>query len=122
MSTVIVERLEKDAAKETIENAHEAFGLNYSQVASMLGVDRRTVLRYRKTKNIPSERVRAQMEKVREIEHLLEEVFNGEILQLKWLYSSVPLLRGRRPVDLLRNGKLDEVLSVLAGLYSGAQI
>jgi len=32
----------------------------------------------------------------------------------------VPLLRDRRPIDLMRRGELDEVLGVLAGYYSGA--
>ncbi len=122
MVVATVERLEKRAAKETIESAYETFGLNYVELASALGVDRRTLLRYRNLVSVPSTKVRARMEKIREIDYLLDEVFEGHEAQMEWLYTSVQLLRSRRPIDLLRRGELDEVLSVLAGLYSGASI
>ncbi|MDA2921127.1 MbcA/ParS/Xre antitoxin family protein [Desulfobacterota bacterium AH_259_B03_O07] len=120
MSISAVERIEKRVAGQTIENAQKAFGLKYVELASALGVDRRTLLRYRRNLSVPSEKVRARMGKIREIRHLMEEVFKGSEAQLEWLYSPVPLLRGQRPIDLMRKGKLDEVLSVLAGLYSGS--
>ncbi len=122
MITATVEKLEKKAAEEAVENAHKTFGLSYSEVASVLGVDRRTLLRYRRRLNIPSPKTRASMEKIREIRYLLKEVFNGEEAAREWLYASVPLLRDRRPIDLMRKGELDQVLSVLAGLHSGAYI
>ena len=120
--TATIERLEKKAAKEVVESVHESFGLSYTDVASALGVNRRTLLRYRNKLNIPSPKARAGMEKMREIRYLLHEVFNGKSAENEWLYSSVPLLRGRRPIDLMREGELDQVLSVLAGLYSGSYI
>jgi uncharacterized protein (DUF2384 family) len=60
------------------------------------------------------------MEKMREISYLLEQVFAGRQAQTDWLYSPVPMLRDRRPIQLLRQGELDRVLSVLAGIYTGA--
>lgn len=120
MAIAAVERLEKKAAKDIIEAAREAFGLTYTELASALGVDRRTVLRYRRRASVPSPAVRARMNEAREIRFLLGEVFGDREARWEWLHSSVPLLRGRRPIDLIRQGKLDEVLGVLAGLYSGA--
>jgi uncharacterized protein (DUF2384 family) len=116
-----IARLEQKAALETIEGAHEALGLNYVELARALGIDRRTVLRYRKQTVVPSPRVQARMEKLRDIHHLLEQVFGDHDSQLEWLYGSVPLVRGQRPIDLLRKGELEEVLAILAGLYSVAQ-
>jgi uncharacterized protein (DUF2384 family) len=121
-SATIVNQFEKTVAKETIEAALEDFGLSRVELASALGVDRRTLLRYRNRVNVPSRQVRAKMEKIREIQHLLSELFDGRDAQLEWLCSPVPLLRGGRPIDLLRRGDMDEVLSVLAGLHSGAQM
>lgn len=112
--------LDKKSAKETVEDAHESLGLNYTDLATALGVDRRSVLRYRNLRTVPSRRVQERLERVREIAHLLDEVFEGQDAQLYWLHTAVPLLAGRRPIDLVRRGELDEVLSVLAGLYSGA--
>lgn len=120
MTIAVVERLEKEAAKQTIEEARETFGLNYVDLAAALDIDRRTLLRYRKEVSAPSPKVRMRMEKLREITYLLLEVFETKEEGLRWLYSSVELLRGRRPIDLMRNGEIDDVLAVLAGLYSGA--
>jgi uncharacterized protein (DUF2384 family) len=120
MTIAVVERLEKEAAKQTIEEARETFGLNYVDLAAALDIDRRTLLRYRKEVSAPSPKVRMRMEKLREIAYLLLEVFETKEEGLRWLYSSVELLRGRRPIDLMRNGEIDDVLAVLAGLYSGA--
>ena len=120
MTIAVVEQLEKEAAKQTIEEARETFGLNYVDLAAALDVDRRTLLRYRKEVSAPSPKVRMRMEKLREIAYLLLEVFETREDGLGWLYSSVELLRGRRPIDLMRNGDIDDVLAVLAGLYSGA--
>lgn len=120
MAIAVVERLEKEVAKQTIEEARATFGLNYVDLAAALDVDRRTLLRYRKEVNAPSPKVRMRMEKLREIAYLLLEVFETRDEGLEWLYSPVDLLRGHRPIDLMRNGDIDDVLAVLAGLYSGA--
>ena len=116
-----VVRMERVAARQTIEEAHRVLGLNYSELARALGVDRRTLHRYRKQLTAPSARVRARMDRVREIGHLLNELFTDQEAKLAWLYGPVPMLRGRRPIDLIRQGELDPVLSALAGMYSGAQ-
>jgi transcriptional regulator with XRE-family HTH domain len=117
-----IARLEQKAAIETIESAREAFGLNYVELARSLGVDRRTVLRYRKRTVVPSRRAQARMEKLRDIHRLLELVLGDRDSQLEWLYGSAPLVRGQRPIDLMRKGELDEVLAVLTSLYSVAQV
>lgn len=120
MAISVVERLEKKVAKNTIEEAYKSLGLNYAELAIALGVDRRTLLRHRKLISVPSARVRLRMEKIREIEHLLDEIFDSHEVALEWLYSPVPILQKKRGIDLIRRGDLDEVLSVLAGLHSGA--
>jgi putative toxin-antitoxin system antitoxin component (TIGR02293 family) len=119
MAVAVVEQLEREAARKTIEEVHDTFGLKYVDLASALDVDRRTLLRYRKEKSAPSPKVRERMELLREISHLLEEMFATEEAGLTWLYRPVPLLRRRRPIDLIRRGQLGEVLSVLASLYAG---
>jgi uncharacterized protein (DUF2384 family) len=120
MATVSIASLEKKVATDTIDKALQTFGLNYVEVAGTLGVDRRTILRYRKQDSIPTPSVRARLEKLREITYLLGKVFVDRDAQLEWLYSPVPLLRDRRPIDLIRKGDLDEVLSILTGIYTGA--
>jgi uncharacterized protein (DUF2384 family) len=120
MAMIRLDLLERQAVRRTIEDAREALGLNYAGIASALGVDRRTLLRYRKQKVAPPPHVRERMEQLREITHLLGEVFETGEASPTWLTGPVPLLRGHCPIDLIRRGELSDVLSVLAGLYSGA--
>jgi uncharacterized protein (DUF2384 family) len=118
----IIDKLERETARKTIEDTRGSFGLNYVDIASALDVDRRTLLRYRKLRNTPVPEVRDRLDILRQIAFLIEELFAKREDGLVWLYEAVPLLQGRRPIDLIRKGKLDEVLSILAGLYSGAHI
>ena len=120
MAVATIVRLEREMARKTIEEARESFGLNYEDIASAMDVTRRMLLRYRKQKNTPSPKVRDRLEALRQISYLLDEVFTSREDGLRWLYTHVPLLQGRRPIDLMRKGELDEVLLVLAGHYSGA--
>jgi putative toxin-antitoxin system antitoxin component (TIGR02293 family) len=120
VAIAVVERLERKAARQTIEGAHETLGLNYVELASALDIDRRTLLRYRKENSTPSPKVRQRMEQLREISHLLDEVFETEEAGLVWLHTPLPALRGHRPIDQMRRGDIDGVLPILAGLCSGA--
>ncbi len=60
------------------------------------------------------------MEALRHISHLLDLISVNRDDGVTWLATPVPLLQGRRPIDLMREGEHDEVLSVLAGLYPAA--
>jgi len=107
-------------AVNAIEQANEYLGLTYTGIAEALGVHRQTVFRYRKLKSVPSPEVQESMAQIRELLYLLSEVFIDRDAQLEWLYGPVPLLRNRRPIDLIKKGDFDAVMSVLAGQYSGA--
>lgn len=120
MTTTDIAQLEKESAAKAIHRAHEDLGLNYNEVASALGVHRQTVFRYRKHELVPSAEVQDRLAKIRELFFLLDEVFVDRDAQLEWLYGPVPMLRDRRPIDLIRKGEFDEVISVLAGHHSGA--
>lgn len=60
------------------------------------------------------------MEQIREIVHLLRTRFSSGDAAQRWFHSPVPMLRGRTPVSLVQQGQADDVISVLAGLASGA--
>jgi len=111
--------LEKQIASDTILRMKENLGLNYTEIAKVLGVDRKTVYRYRKLDSAPSKNVLEQLAKIREIIQLLSEVFINENAQREWLRKTVPFLRYQRPIDLIRKGEFNDVRSLLAGLNSG---
>lgn len=118
--TVSIKHLEMQAAENAIQMAGEELGLTLKEVASALKIHPRTIYRYKNHENAPSPDVRDRLAKLREISQLLDEVFSDQEAQLSWLYRSVPMLRGQRPIDRIRKGELDEVISILAGIQSGA--
>lgn len=119
---VSVKHLEIRAAKTAIQLAADEMGLNNSQLALAIGVTPRTLYRYKNGENAPSPEVVEELGKIREISQLLNDVFKDETAQFDWLYRSVPLLRGKRPIDLIKKGELEKVISILSGLQSGAFI
>lgn len=119
---VSVKQLEIQAAKNAIQLAVDEMGLNNSQVASAIGVTPRTLYRYKNEENAPSPETIEQLGKLREISQLLNDVFKDETSQFDWLYRSVPSLKGKRPIELIKRGELDKVISILSGIQSGAFI
>ncbi len=122
MTTIVTPILVKQAAADAIQQANEILGSSFSEVAEALGVHRRTVFRYRKLESVPSAEVQERLANIREISFLLDKVFINVEAQQEWLHSLVPMLGNRRPIDLIRNGDFDGIISVLAGHYSGAFI
>jgi len=112
-------RYERRDARRAIDEAQKNLGLNNGELAKLLDVDRRTILRYRREATAPSEEVRQRIQALRDLFYLLDQVFPTGDAAKDWLYSPVPSLRARRPIDLLRAGKLEEVVSELAGLDAG---
>jgi putative toxin-antitoxin system antitoxin component (TIGR02293 family) len=112
-------RHERKDARRAVAEAQKNLGLNSGELAKLLDVDRRTILRYRKETSAPSEHVRKRIQALRDLNYLLDQVFPSREAAQDWLYSPVPSLRARRPIDLLRAGNLEEVVSELAGLDGG---
>ncbi|MFO7944250.1 MAG: antitoxin Xre/MbcA/ParS toxin-binding domain-containing protein [Anaerolineales bacterium] len=98
----------------------DELSLTLKEVASALKIHPRTICRYKNHENVPSPDVRDRLAKLREISQLLDEVFSDQEAQLSWLNGSVPMLGGQRTIDRIRKGGLDEVISILAGIQSGA--
>lgn len=115
-----VRNLERRAAQEAVDAAVAVLDLNFEQLADTLQVDRRTVYRYRKRQTVPTPEVRKRFDLLREIIQLLEEIFATPEDRQEWLYRSVPMLRGRRPIDLMLKAELEPIVEVLAGYQSGA--
>lgn len=103
-----------------MEWAHERLELDYAEIARCLGATRRTIHRWLNRESMPSRKYRDRMEKLRVLRHLLEEVFESHDEALEWMYSPVPMLRGRSPVSVMEEGGLDDVVGVLAGFHSGS--
>ena len=120
MTDALVKELELEAVRSTFNKFMKGYKLDNADLAAALKVDRRTIQRYRSGDSYPTRRVRNGLVDLREISILLDEIFKTPDGAVRWLNTSVPLLKGRRPIDLIQKGKLEEVISALETYESGA--
>jgi uncharacterized protein (DUF2384 family) len=120
MTDSLVKELELVEAQNTFEKFKEAYEWDNADIAAALQVARRTVQRYANGDSFPTRRVRSNIADLREISILLDETFSDEADAIRWLNTTVPMLKGRRPIDLIQRGKLDEVITALATFQAGA--
>jgi uncharacterized protein (DUF2384 family) len=114
-------KLEAAATRKLVQWTRSTLGFTYREVGVLFGATPRTAQRWTdpKTHAMPSPTHRVRLDEVRELRRLLEQVFATPKDAQVWLRRAVPLLQGRRPIDLIQRGHVDEVNRVLAGLYSG---
>lgn len=121
MATTTSEILTR-TTRATIEWASEHLDLSYDQIGSVLSVDRRTVHRWKSAESRPSRRHQESIERLMQIRYLLDSVFRDQEAALTWLHSPVPVLKGRTPLGVLKEGRLDEVIEALATIETGAVV
>ncbi|MGH7128475.1 MAG: antitoxin Xre/MbcA/ParS toxin-binding domain-containing protein [Planctomycetaceae bacterium] len=85
-----------------------------------MGADARRIDRWRRGRSAPATEHWARLHDLRDLRVLLEAVLPGENARREWLRAAVPLLHGHSPISVIRTGRLDDVVRVLAGLESGA--
>jgi uncharacterized protein (DUF2384 family) len=103
---------------QAIERAHEYLGLSYQKIAEAIKADESTLHRWR-SGGEPSPVFAARLEALEAFLDELRETFRRAHDAQEWLEKKVPALRGRRPIDLIREGRLEVLTGVLYGLNSG---
>lgn len=114
--------LEAAAASETVAWAHDDLSLGYREIGVALEANERTVRRWAGREIAPRGHHREKLESLRELRHLLRTVFPHEAERRGWLHASVPAFRGRTPISLIRAGRVEKVVEVLATIESGAYL
>lgn len=114
-------KLEAEATRKLMLWTRRKLGFTYRDVGVLIGTTSRTAQRWTDPKShaVPGPKHRARVEELRELRRLLDLVFETPAAGEAWLRREVPLLDGRRPIDLIRRGEIGAVTSVLAGLYTG---
>lgn len=112
--------LEMEFAEASLAWAREALELTDFEIGQALGVDRKTVQRWREHRSAPSSTHRRQMEKLTQLRHLLESAFRTPDAAQRWLHTPAPALAGRTPLGVLGEGELDRVIQLLGTLAAGA--
>jgi uncharacterized protein (DUF2384 family) len=92
------------------------------EIGQALGVDRKTIHRWRKRESAPAPEHRKRMEKLTQLKWFLENSFRTIGQGKRWLHQPVPALRGRTPISVLIEGDIDAVLGVLGTHTSGAHV
>lgn len=112
--------LEMEYATATLAWARETLELTDPEIGRALGVDRKTVQRWREQQSAPSVTHRREMEKLHQLRHFLETGFRTPDASERWLHAPSPGLSGRTPLGVLGSGDLDTVLQLLGTLAAGA--
>lgn len=122
MKAPAARRLEAKSTAELVAWIRAFLGLTYSELGLLAGTTTRTAQRWGRGKELtlPSVEHRKKLEPLRELKRLLGSTFPSETIALQWLHEDVPLLQGRRPIDLVRRGELRPIIEVLAGAHVGA--
>jgi uncharacterized protein (DUF2384 family) len=103
---------------QAIENAHEYLGLSYQKIAEAIKADESTLHRWRGGGE-PSPVFAARIEALEEFLDELKETFRRGQDAREWLGTEVQALKGRRPIDLIGEGRLEVLTGLLYALNSG---
>ena len=105
-----------------LNKAQTELKLTDPEIAATIGVDKTTLWRWRKELTTPRGIVRSRLSQIEELRHLLRQVFDGPDLARTWLREAHPQALGgtTTPLDAMRAGRIDRVLTVLEFLARGA--
>jgi uncharacterized protein (DUF2384 family) len=113
--------IQDKAPQQVIMELEQAFGLSGDDMARALGVNVRTVERWRKGTAVPQREARERLAVLLKLRDRLHDTFSGGDVVREWLHRPNRYLRGLTPADALRVGRPDRVDGALevidAGVY-----
>lgn len=90
-------------------------------VANVLGIRPETVSRWKQGKSFPRSDAERTLLDLEYVVDQLTDLYEPDEARL-WLFSRQKLLDGTRPVDLIQQGRTDEVLQLLRQLLEGVHV
>lgn len=106
------------AVSRMIDDLKDRGGLRGTDVANIAAVSPATVSRWIAGTAFPHPKTQLLISDLRYVVDRLAEFYSPEETRL-WLYSRHRLLNGERPIDLIHDGRTDEVLTVIESLSDG---
>lgn len=107
------------AVARIIEDLEERGGLKKIDVANIATVSPATVSRWTSGKASPHPKTQLVISDLRYVVDLLADLYSPDETRA-WLYSRHRLLNEERAIDLIHQGRADEVLAVIESLTEGA--
>jgi transcriptional regulator with XRE-family HTH domain len=114
-----VEVLERAVEAPEIVRALKPYGVTQSDIAAATGVSDRAVRGWRSSAIRPERYDR--LSELRDIVLLLSETLTPRGVG-QWLHARNRLLTGKRPVELLKAGKVEEVRRAAAAFADGSYV
>lgn len=110
---------ESHSVARVINKARDEGGLSFQDIASIVGVGQRQVQNWAAGRSQPADNKRLRM--LLDLQYVLDllgEIYTAEG-GLLWLHARNRTLAGARPVELLTEGRADEVIELLDQLADG---
>lgn len=107
------------AVAEMLDGLKDLGQLRGTDIANVTSVSPATVSRWVQGKIVPQAKTELLISDLRYIVIRLSEFYSPDEVRV-WLYSRHRLLNDNRPIDLIHDGRADEVLEVIASLDAGA--
>ncbi len=108
-----------NAVSKLLDDLKVHGGLKGMDVANIANVSPATVSRWASGKAFPHPKMQLFISDLRYVVDRLADFYSPSETRL-WLYSKHRLLNGERSIDLLHQGRADEVLAVIESLDAGA--
>lgn len=96
-------------------------GLQGRDIANIMAVSPATVSRWSTGKSSPDIKSQTSIAALRYVVDRLADFYTPEETRV-WLHAAHPMLRGARAVDIIHEGRLEEVLAVIEALDAGAYV
>lgn len=106
------------AVAKIIDDLRQRGGLKGSDVANIAAVSPATVSRWTSGTSFPHPKTQLLISDLRYVVDRLAEFYDPDETRV-WLYSKHRLLNGERAIDLIHEGRADEVLAIIASLDEG---
>jgi uncharacterized protein (DUF2384 family) len=104
-----------------LETLQQKAALRSVDVANVLGIRPETVSRWNQGKAFPRSDAERTLLDLEYVVDQLADLYEPDEARL-WLFSRQKLLGGRRPAELIQEGKTDEVLQFLHQLLEGVYV
>lgn len=107
------------ALARKLDLIEEGAGVRGREIAQLLGTTPQTVSRWRTGKAEPQRRSLDRLLALAWLAEELAEFYSADEARL-WLFSPHRLLGGKRPADRVEQGRIDDVLALVAQLRDGS--
>ena len=109
------------AVARILDDLRERGGLQDKDIANIVGASPSTVSRWSRGNGVPSVRTQTVIAELRYVVDRLSDFYTPHETRLG-LHARHPLMSGGRAIDLINDGRTEEVLAVIERLDSGSYI